>query len=201
MFRFCTVILFGALFVHSISAHPHVWIDVYVRPETDENGLLSSLNFRWHFDPMFARLLLEKVEKASPDEKDDQWAVTEKSIIHYLSKQRFFMHNETGLSLPEAAQLTINEAGYLQLDYRYTLTNTQSSLQYRIYEPTYFIEMLHGEEQDKKWSNGCRLNLIPAEPGEDKIAEAYAIDITGTGDPNLGSYFSETATIECNEDK
>lgn len=177
-------------------AHPHAWVDVLLTPEITDDRQIAALHMQWAFDPFYAQVMLEEVQAAnSKAEFDKRWAALEQDINRTLREANFYVAANAGFG--EGKAMLRAENGELFLDVYLPLRNVVPGLHYRIYEPTYYVEMLHATEQPREWNNGCRLQLESANPSPEKVAEAYALDRNAQGDADLGKYFAESGVLTC----
>lgn len=177
-------------------AHPHVWIDVLVQPLQDGQGRITALAQSWQFDPFYSALLLEEVARGGEGqtwqdlERDIRTTLTDEGLYTFPREQfaavRAFRLERRGDELWVQAELPLAEPAY--------------RLRYQIYEPEYYVEILHAAGQPLSFGN-CRLEIAAAEPDEEKYLEAAALDKDAKGDPNLGRFFAQTADLYCGEEK
>jgi len=211
--KFFLLITFSFLVIATpAEAHPHVWIDLRIKPVMNEQGALLGLEQAWRFDPFYSLVLIEELEKggatAELEERYDQltW-----EIVKNLNRVNFFTQGQTLLSPSKWAEVT--EATLLKvgrrLELRFYLPLAQPQMlgdtrfSYQIYDPTYYIEMLHATESglDKTaLKEGCQLHLESPSPSPDLIEKAMVLDKTEVADdPELGKHFAERVTLECIE--
>lgn len=193
-------------------AHPHVWIDLRIKPLMTEQGNLLGLQQAWRFDPFYSLVLIEELEKGGPkaelEERYDQLAW---EIVKNLNSVNFFTQGQAGLTASEWSQVT--EATLMKigqrLELRFNLPLAKplsvkgSAFSYQVYDPTYYIEMLHATESglDKtQLATACQLQLEEPTPTSNLIEQALALDKTETSeDPELGKHFAERVTLVCKE--
>lgn len=178
-------------------AHPHVWIDMEVTPQTDTVGNITALHERWLFDPFYAQMLIEPISQAHDTAEQKQlWQHLQDDIRSNLNQKHYYTFPKTLFADAQDGKL-VNADGALYIDVTVPLRKPTKTLRYQIYEPEYFVEMLHSEQQRKHFANGCTLKIIAPEPGADKYAQAAALDRNEKGEDNLGHYFAETGVITC----
>ena len=178
-------------------AHPHVWIDVDVSPQTDSSGSITALHERWVFDPLYAQMLLESIlVERDADTQEQLWLHLQNDIRTNLGKEHYYTFPYQQFGDAQDGKL-INENGELYFDVTVPLVTPAKTVQYQIYEPEYFVEILHSPDQSKTFANGCTLSIIPAEPDPEKYEQAAALDRNEKGEDNLGSYFAETGVLTC----
>lgn len=180
----------------TLFAHPHAWIDVRMEPEPADNGGVAALKMQWSFDPFYAQIMLEEVQSAQTQSQfDERWAALEQDINRTLQAADFYVTADAAFA-PGEGKLRVTD-GELFLDIRLPLHAPAAKLHYQVYEPTYYIEMLHATEQARHWPNGCQLQLQAATPSAEKVEQAYALDRSEKGEPDLGRYFAEHAILTC----
>lgn len=76
-----------------------------------------------------------------------------------------------------------------------------ASLEYAIYDPTYYIEMLHADTAGAIRLDGapaaCTHRLIAPAPSIETIMLAQALDRTQTAGDGLGALFAERVEVRC----
>lgn len=190
------VFLWMGMLASQAWAHPHAWIDVLLTPEMTEDGRIAAVRMQWAFDPFYAQVMLEEVQAASSKaEFEARWAALEQDINRTLREAGF--HVTADADFGEGTATLRVADGELFLDVHLPLREAVPRLRYQIYESTYYVEMLHAAEQPREWENGCRLQLMPANPSPEKVAEAYALDRNAQGEVNLGRHFAESGVLTC----
>lgn len=194
-------------------AHPHGWVDVSVRVAMDERGRVEALHQRWRLDPFYSLLLLEEL-RAAPGEAPlearlDRLGV---EIRRNLSPQRYFTHvthDGEPVALGEVEDFTTLARGdRIELMFRLPLAEPlamhQAPLRYRIYDPSYYLEVLHEAEGDSPRADAlrvtgadCATRIIPADPDPARVAEAARLDRDEQAPEGLGRFFAETGEIRC----
>lgn len=194
-------------------AHPHGWIDLSVRVITDDQGLVSSLHQTWRMDPFYSLVVFEELQQAegaSLEEGLDQLGKEIRDNLatqHYLTEVRI---NNAPQALGEVIEYTAMERdGRLIFMFILPLETpqplTDSLLSYQVFDPTYYIEVVHEEEDgqprdDALIYNGepaCELAILPADPDPEVVMQAALLDKDESGEPGLGRYFAETGQIDC----
>jgi hypothetical protein len=74
--RYGAVCLFlaGGLWAGNAEAHPHIWVDYWVKVIADKDGI-TKLRFTWRFDKMFSQLVMD-------DKKLTTIGAKESKILH-----------------------------------------------------------------------------------------------------------------------
>ncbi|MEM9682330.1 MAG: DUF1007 family protein [Pseudomonadota bacterium] len=191
-------------------AHPHAWIDVKVKVLFDKKGRVYALEETWVFDAFYTAFAFDGLQK-------DKNGVPSQQAIDAMSKENFsniqdFHYLTTvksdGKSVAFAPAYDLKssyEKDRLQMTFTLPLETpldpAVSSVDYLIYDPTYYIEMLHAENGRAITLSGagqdCKHSLTPPNPNPETIAFAAALDRTQSGGDGLGKLFAERVTIRC----
>lgn len=186
----------------AVTAHPHAWIDVSVEVLFDAAGRVSALRQGWLFDEFYTADTVQKGERSKMD-------LLTTRIMHNLKDWGYFTRvRQGGRDLPLAmpTQTSARMDGHrLLMTFVVPLAEAvapgQDGLTYSVFDPTYFIEMLHAETADAIRLTGapaqCRFRLLPAKPDPKAVAVAAAIDRTRSGGDGLGAQFAEKVEIKC----
>lgn len=201
----------------AVLAHPHGWVDMSIEGIFDDEGNLTALRQRWRMDPFYSQVVMEEMATV-----DDGTSMAERldalgaEIRNNLATQ----HNLTTITLGGEA-LAQGDVSDTNTDYRderliydfvLPLATPQPlggrTLRYRIFDPTYYIEMVHEANEDgsrplpgaltlENAPEGCASVVVKATPDPQKVMEAAMLDKSETGEPNLGRFFAETGEITC----
>ncbi|AJY49507.1 DUF1007 family protein [Halomonas sp. KO116] len=194
-------------------AHPHGWIDLSVRVITDDQGVVSGLHQTWRMDPFYSLVVfeeLQQVEGASLEQGLDQLGKEIRDNLaaqHYLTEVRI---NDERQALGEVSEYTAMERdGRLTFMFILPLETpqplTDALLSYQVFDPTYYIEVVHEEaggqpRDDALILHGepaCELAILPADPDPELVMQAALLDKDESGEPGLGRYFAETGQVDC----
>lgn len=194
-------------------AHPHGWIDLSVRVITDDQGVVSGLHQTWRMDPFYSLVVfeeLQQVEGASLEQGLDQLGKEIRDNLaaqHYLTEVRI---NGERQALGEVSEYTAMERdGRLTFMFILPLETpqplTDALLSYQVFDPTYYIEVVHEEEGGQPRDDAlilhgepsCELAILPADPDPELVMQAALLDKDESGEPGLGRYFAETGQVDC----
>lgn len=198
-------------------AHPHGWVDLSVEGIFDDQGNLTALRQRWRMDPFYSQVVMEDMSRVEGDttmaQRLDALGV---EIRNNLETNDHLTH--ITLDGQPVGQGVVNDTNTEYRDDRLVfsfvlpLAEPQAmaghTLRYRIFDSTYYIEMLHEANADGSAPlpnaltlsgapQGCQTQIIKADPDPDKVMEASMLDRTEQGEPNLGRFFAETGEITC----
>ena len=215
MVRICHAFLIGlaltagvALSAREAVAHPHVWIDLRTTVEMDDQGRVSAIEQEWLFDPIYTAYVLGGLDPQSDEARkalDDLLAESMSNLREYDYFMRVRADGER-LTLDDARRYTAEMRGDRML-YRFTVPLGEPrnprghDLDVAVFDPTYYIEMLHLEGDVVAFqggkTSGCSGRIIQPAPDMNAIALAQALDKNATADDTLGAQFAETVIITC----
>lgn len=209
----CVLGISSLLASHDARAHPHGWIDLSVRVITDDEGVVSGLHQTWRMDPFYSLVVfeeLQQVENASLEEGLDQLGTEIRDNLsgeHYLTEVRI---NDEPQALGEVSEYTAMERdGRLVFMFILPLESPQpladATLTYQVFDPTYYIEVVHEEEGGQPRDDAlilqgepaCELSVIAADPDPERVMQAALLDKDESGEPGLGRFFAETGQVGC----
>lgn len=186
----------------AVLAHPHASIDVAVDVVFDPAGRVTALRQTWLFDEFYTADTVQKGERHKLD-------LLTTRILHNLKDYGYFTRiladgHPIPLAQPTERSARM-EGSRLLMTFVAPLAKpvspTERPVTYAVFDPTYFIEMLHAERPDTIRLMGapahCRASLVPAKPDPKAVATAAALDRTQTGGDGLGALFAETVEIRC----
>ncbi|TFH85824.1 DUF1007 family protein [Billgrantia azerbaijanica] len=195
-------------------AHPHGWIDLSVRLLLDEAGRATALYQSWRMDPFYSLVVLEELEQAGGeaglDAGLDQLGG---EIRDNLRPHDYFTElslDGEPLALGEVEEYTVlARDGRVEFHFRLPLVEPRAlagrTLRYRVFDPTYYLEVVHEAEGDAprddaltvSGARACRTRILPADPDPERVMEAAQLDRTDESAPGLGRHFAETGEVTC----
>ncbi|GHB32461.1 DUF1007 family protein [Salinicola rhizosphaerae] len=198
-------------------AHPHGWVDVSVEGIFDDRGELTALRQRWRMDPFYSQVVMEDMasvkDGSTMAQRLDALGV---EIRDNLAKENNLTHITLDGQPVAQGKVTDTNTEYrderLVFSFVLPLAHAQPmaghTLRYRVYDATYYIEMLHEANADGSQPlpdaltmadapAGCTTDIVKAKPDPEKVMEASMIDATQQTEPNIGRFFAETGEITC----
>ncbi|MGE0373333.1 MAG: DUF1007 family protein [Gammaproteobacteria bacterium] len=191
-------------------AHPHAWIDVEVQVRFDSAARIAALRMTWLFDEIYSAYVTQGLTFSGADAIDARrsgriLAVMMKNLarFHYMTRA------EAGTEAMEFGAPTESAIAFKgrRLELSFTLPfatpvpSREVPVAYSVYDPTYYIEMLHAEDAGAiRLVNApadCRYTLHPPQPDPARVREAAALDRTQSAGNGLGVFFAERVTIRC----
>lgn len=189
----------GSMIPGAAHAHPHAWIDIAVEVLFDSSGRVAALRQTWTFDEFYTADTVGKGDVRKID------AVVTRIIGNlrgwgYFTKVRDADGTPVTVSVDGAAGTM--EAKRLTMRFVTALTRPVAApLSYAVFDPTYFIEMLHEDGPDAirlvDAPASCHAHRHHPKPDGKVIAMAQALDRTQSGGDGLGLQFAETVEIRC----
>lgn len=151
--RFITLLLF---FTFSLSAHPHIFVDVLVDVHVDKQNRVKNV-FTWRFDPLVTQQFLMDFDMDSngalnPDEVEELKAATFDTLAGHSYFTRMKLDKKKiALDELEAFEAFIKEG---RLHYRYHFEKTHDldhvkKVFISCYDPDFYISMV----MEKSWVN------------------------------------------------
>ena len=205
--------LLGAilLFAGTATAHPHAWIDLRVSLLFDDGGQLHALRQEWAFDPTYSHLLLEDMDASEPGlDMDTALRKMAVRMLENLREYDYFTEirrNERQLDTAEArdGELLWRQRRLhlsFELPVEPVRPDRAQPLQYRVYDPSYWIEILHdpGDVIHIEGARGCEARLERARPEGWLVAYAATLNRDQRAPiEDLGRSFAEEVSIQCDE--
>jgi len=203
-------VVFALLCASPVHAHPHVWVDIKVRVLFDAQGRVSALHETWLFDDYYSAFALTGADKdgdGKPDQNllDEVLAENLKNLAEYNYFTRV-MSGETVVATGTARDAASRvQDKRLEMSFLLPLDTPVSAndlpLRYAVYDPTYYIEMVHAEAPDAVTladaPKGCEFQLKQPDPDPEQVVLAASLDKTQTAGNGLGGYFAEEVYLTC----
>ncbi|MCC6209300.1 MAG: DUF1007 family protein [Gammaproteobacteria bacterium] len=191
-------------------AHPHAWIDVEVEARFDATSRIASLHMVWLFDDIYSAYVTQGLSFTGNDALDPERTARILTVMmKNLARFHYMTTVEAGsrpvkFAPPEDTSIMLRGRS-LELEFTLPLAEPIPALQgpvtYSVYDPSYYIEMLHAEKDDairlRGAPAGCRFELIAPRPDPERVREAADLDRTQQGRDGLGAFFAERVTIRC----
>jgi ABC-type uncharacterized transport system substrate-binding protein len=191
-------------------AHPHAWIDIQTTAIINEKNELVALRHHWTFDRYYSEFILyeylpEEGKKPTPE---ILLSIAKQSLKNLQAYGYFTVLTQTGkhatFSLPTHIS---NRLEQQQLVMEFTLPLTHpialenNTVQYRVFDPSYYVEMLHKKPNDAKIENtgtlACTSTIAQANPTIEQTTLAASLDKSATAPEGLGGVFAQTVTVAC----
>ena len=168
--RTCQALVVGSLLASPLAmAHPHGWIDMSVRVITNDDGAVTGLHQTWRMDPFYSLVVMEELQQVPGTSLEQGLDQLGSEIRNNLTPQHYFTEVRIGdkpQTFGEVTEYTALERdGRLTFMFILPLTSPQplsgQVLEYQVFDPTYYIEMVHEEEGDEPSPQALILNGEP----------------------------------------
>ncbi len=200
----------GALLPSAAVGHPHEWIDLRVSMQFDAERRLIAMEQSWLFDPFFSAYVLEELTANRPNRRrlQEQADTLGPQMVTNLSAHNFL--NKWTYDGKPVDHLTASFVSahvkrkqmelILRIELPQPLDLSQGTFEYRVFDPTYYIEMLHADRhrpglKGAPW--GCRATIHEPEPSEDLLIYAAELDRNESPEDGLGQHFAERVIVTC----
>lgn len=193
-----------------VTAHPHAWIDLRVAVLFSEDGHVEALRQEWAFDPTYSHLLLEDMAADQPHlDLETALRTMAERMLGNLSEHGYFTEITVGgrhlepAAARDAALSLRQRRLHLQFELPVEATRPDPALPliYRVYDPTYWIEILHDPGDVIHLDDGedCSARIQPPQPEPWMVAYAATLNRDQRAPiENLGRPFAEVVAVACN---
>jgi len=190
-------------------SHPHSWIDMVSRPQIDAQGQLTAFQLSWLFDEFYTATLLDDA-KGQPNQAF--LADLAKQSLATLQEGHYLLHFRGVKPAPGFGPVSDFRyslfKGQLKLDFTLPLATsvdlTGQTLDYAIYDSTYYIDMSHHAPEaiqlEGPGASHCKAIYQAPNPSDKDIEYASSLDINQQGDEGLGEVFAEWISLHCQGD-
>lgn len=194
--------------VSATSAHPHSWIDLRVTVEFNDQGKITALHQRWLMDPFASTLWLDGIAGMQGAQRERELEKAAREALERISGHDYFTvikHGGEKIDQVEAQNPRLKPVkGRLELQFELSLDNPidpeKASLRYAVFDPTYYVEILHAKSNSIRLDGGglhCDLHLEPPSPDPQQVAYAASLGRDVQASTELGQNFAEWAEISC----
>ena len=195
-----------------VAAHPHAWIDLRTQLVTDGNGRVEGLRQHWEIDPFYSLMLMEEFGSAGDgSEREDGLQHLAETMLGNMAE--FDYMTRLTLDGDRAAwggvtdvQLTVNDATD-SLHFRFTLLFSEPldldgrEMEYAVYDPTYYIEVLHADAdaiETGALGAECSVRIREPDPPDSLVERMARIDRSGSPtEEGVGERFAQRVRIGC----
>ena len=192
----------------SALGHPHMWVDLEsgVVLNTDDGSV--AIQQVWLFDDFFSTAVIEDAAH-NPDGQNVGIQEEIDRITEALEPYSYFtIINFGGKNLTSKLIGDVKwEVVQNRIKMRFTVAPNESSISdvqgwsYAIYDPTYYIEMLHVEGAsitiDGDLAQKCSAWIEQPNPSADAVALSQSATLDNNADDTVGRLFAETVHVSC----
>jgi ABC-type uncharacterized transport system substrate-binding protein len=190
------------------AAHPHAWIDMHSEVMLDDHGGMTGLRLYWVFDEWYTGYIASDIARSETLSNEFLTSLAAQNLANLAEYDYFTKVLVDGEKVP-LGKVTTFDTGLMSerlwLRFEVPLAETvdprKRKVTYEVYDPTYYIEILHVEDNPVTFvgqgADQCSAKVIDADPTFEAVALASALDVTQTGGDNLGELFAQTVEVSC----
>ena len=194
--------------VTSALGHPHMWVDLESRVALNIDDGRVAIQQVWLFDDFFSTSV---IEEASHDPGGTNAGIQKEieRIIEALKPYNYYTEIEKGGK--NLSSTLVGDVTWEIIDNRIKIRfavapneSIVSDLQgwsYAIFDPTYYIEMLHAEGAsitiDGDFAQKCSSWIEQPNPSADAVALSQSTTLDNSADDTVGRFFAETVHVSC----
>jgi ABC-type uncharacterized transport system substrate-binding protein len=192
----------------SATAHPHAWIDLQSQVLLDDEGRVRALRFDWVFDDYYTVAIAESGQPLD-QLSDSVWTEIAGRNLSNLTDYDYFTAVKFNNEPVELGTVTRYEGGLrdgrmwmrFEVPLAKPIDPKAGSLSFAVYDPTYYIEIVHIEEDiiafDGPGADRCQGEIVQPNPTFEQVTLAAALDKNESAGDGLGELFAETVLIHC----
>lgn len=195
--------LVGLAQIGPARAHPHGWIDLTITVVFGQTGEVVGLRQAWLFDEGYSAFVTEG------DGSPEALLAVSRENMENLGDFDYFTVIKAGGK--RIAPGLIDELsarmvkGRLETSFLMLLDEPvkpgPEGLTYAVFDPTYYIEMLHGKDDGaitlENAPEGCAFTVKQPEPPTDLIAAMAALGKEESAGTEVGIKFAQQVTVTC----
>lgn len=190
------------------AGHPHAWIDLRSRVVLDERGQISALELYWLFDEWYTIYIANEFVEGNAGSAEFLTELGRQNLANLAEYDYFTEVSLNNQPVPLGTVISFdtglqNERLWMrfQVPLARPVDPTAGQVAFRIYDPTYYIEILHMEGEPITFggnqTDACFGRIVPPNPSFEAVTLAAALDRTETAGEGLGRMFAETVVIDC----
>ena len=186
------------------AAHPHAWIDLRTSVVLDRQGRAVAVEQEWLFDPLYSTLIIEDLgttEKALRVHGADM--LDRLRAYDYFTEVRV----DGEIQAPGTVREFVSELRSNRYWIRFVMPlatpvdPTAHKLAYSVFDPTYYIEILHREKDVIEFLGAkpgrCTARIEPPKPAPEALMRARSLAVDTRPDNSLGALFAERVEVGC----
>jgi ABC-type uncharacterized transport system substrate-binding protein len=188
--------------------HPHMWVDLESRVVLNTVDGSVAIQQVWVFDDFFSTSVIEDANRDPGGTKAGIQREIDR-ISAALEPYGYFTTIEMG-GKNLSSKLVGNvkwEVVQNRIEMRFTVAANESvgsevrSWSYAIFDPTYYIEMLHAEDAsitiDGDLAGKCNSWVEQPNPSADAVALSQSTTLDNNANDTVGRFFAETVHVSC----
>ena len=194
--------------VTSALGHPHMWVDLESRVVLNIDDGSVAIQQVWLFDDFFSTSVIED-SSLYPGGTNAGIQREIERITEALKPYNYYTEIEMGGK--KLSSKLVGDVSWEVVDNRikmsFTIAPNESSVSdvqvwsYAIFDPTYYIEMLHAEGSsitiDGNFAQKCNAWIEQPNPSADAVALSQSTILDNNADDTVGRFFAETVHVSC----
>ena len=194
--------------VTSALGHPHMWVDLESRVVLNIDDGSVAIQQVWLFDDFFSTSVIED-SSLYPGGSNAGIQKEIERITDALKPYNYYTEIEMGGK--KLSSTLVGDVSWEVIDnrikMRFTVAPNESSVSdvqgwsYAIFDPTYYIEMLHSEGSsikiDGDFALKCNSWIEQPNPSADAVALSQSTILDNNADDTVGRFFAETVHVSC----
>ncbi len=201
---------FLLVFTGRAFAHPHSWIDLETTLLFDDKGQITGLWVGWLFDDFYSAYTLEETAR-NKDGGFDQNALNDLAERNLKNLEEYSYFTFIRADQKQQSYKTVTDyktfvdGNRLWMEFSVMLETPLDpkthKIDYAVYDPTYYVEVLHAIDGDPIQmvgnTKGCGYQLKTPEPPKELSLMAAALDQTESAGDGIGVSFAERVVLSC----
>ena len=194
--------------VTSALGHPHMWVDLESRVVLNIDDGRVVIQQIWLFDDFFSTSVIEDAS-LYPGGTNAGIQKEIERITEALKPYNYYTEIEMGGK--KLSSTLVGDVSWEVIDnrikMRFTVAPNESSVSdvqgwsYAIFDPTYYIEMLHAEGSsitiEGDFAQKCSSWIEQPNPSADAVALSQSTILDNNADYTVGRFFAETVHVSC----
>ncbi len=189
-------------------AHPHAWIDLRSQVLLNDKGFVRALQLDWVFDDYYTVAIAESGQQLDQI-SSDVWTEIAGRNLRNLTEYNYFTDVKFNSEPVDLGTVTNYEGGLrdgrmwmrFEVPLAEPVDPKAGSLSFSVYDPTYYIEIVHLEDDiiafDGQGAENCQGEIIQPNPTFEQVSLAAALDVDESAGDGLGELFAETVLVQC----
>lgn len=208
--KYLVFAFFATCMATDVSAHPHSWITLETTAIINDKSEVTALKQRWTFDQYYTEFVLHdfmpEVGKNPTPEALKKLALEN---LKNLKAYDFFTTIEAGTTKAKFGAVSgvrsVLYKGQITMEFMLPLEQPldakNNKVKYRVFDPSYYVEMLHDKLSyvhiENAGTSSCTTTLEQPKPDMTQTTLAASLDKQATAPANLGESFAQTVTVSC----
>tara|TARA_Y100001970_G_C14246855_1_gene868946 strand:- start:3268 stop:3831 length:564 start_codon:yes stop_codon:yes gene_type:complete len=185
-----------------------MWVDLFTKIGINDKGLVTSIKQKWIFGEFFSASLIDEIVK---NKKGINKGLVEEisQILANLEEYDYFTNIKVNKVKTSVGKVKKFNTGiqdtriWIEFDVPIIqpVNIEENNLTYSIFDPTYYIEMLHLENAKISFVGGipnkCSAEIIQPNPSDEVIVLSKSPTLDMTPDKSIGKLFAEVVRVSC----